>query len=147
MYGTQKYYLIGSNNPLLRQEAEEVTDFSGIEGLVNDMKVLLSEQKKAAVGLAAPQIGVSKRVFIAKMGREIKEFVNPKIINSKWYSLSWEECLSMLELTNLKVRRYSITVEYQNMYGEQRTEKYRGLNSRIVQHEIDHLNGILIIRD
>ncbi|MFH2137532.1 MAG: peptide deformylase [Candidatus Omnitrophota bacterium] len=129
-------------------------------GIIKDLKDTLMATPNG-VGLAAPQIGVLKRIFVLKKdyiindldinsalrrsAQEIITFINPKIVVKKGIVHEEEGCLSVpdayIEIERAKI----IKVRALNEQGEQVYEKLKGLASRAVQQEIDHLNGILII--
>jgi peptide deformylase len=110
-------------------------------------------QEAGGVGLAAPQVFVSRRVFLAciqapQEGQSlaIEVFINPKITAaSAAKHADWEGCLSFPELQVLVPRHEHIRVEYLNERGEPRTLDLAGFPARVVQHESDHLDGILTI--
>lgn len=103
------------------------------------------------VGIAAPQVGVSRTViwvqrFDLEPGRPWDAFFNPVITRySKETLIDWEGCLSVPAGYGKVGRSSSITVEYLTPEGESRTEEISGFSARIVQHEVDHLNGRLFI--
>jgi peptide deformylase len=100
--------------------------------------------KNNGCGIAAPQVGINKRFFVAIINnKEIKIFINPKIIEySKETNLDTEGCLSIPNMEGVIERYNWIKIKYFN--GKKIvTELYTGLNARIIQHENDHLDGIL----
>jgi len=134
-------------DPILSAQASRV-DFPLSEttiSLINYMKEVLNQNP--GVGLAAPQVGESLRIIIYKApeSQNIYTLINPKITASKGEVISEEGCLS-LPLIYGKVKRASnITVRYQNEHGETNTEDHGGIEAIIIQHETDHLNGVLFI--
>jgi len=145
-------------NPILRQKAKPVGNITPeIRKLVGEMiKVLRPQPRKlTGVGLAAPQVGKSLRIIVvwSRRSRMFLPMINPRIVwHSKRTRLGvpegknpYEGCLSVPGVWG-KVRRYSvIKVRYQNLAGTEITRKFRGFTSIVVQHEIDHLDGILFI--
>jgi len=131
------------SNPVLRKKCEEVKEITPeIKKLVEDM--IETMKKEQGVGLAAPQVGVSKRVIIAETENGVKEFINPKILKkSKETEIMEEGCLSFPDL-RLKIKRWK-EVEIESLDGDGKKIKTEGILARILQHEIDHLNGILFI--
>lgn len=132
-------------DPVLKKKAEEISQITPeIKELIFDMKETLRQAQ--GVGLAAPQIGVSKRIFVAETEKGAVGFINPKIIKKSRQKETQEEgCLCIAGLF-LKIKRAKeVEVEAQNEQGENVAIKAEGLLARIFQHEIDHLNGILII--
>lgn len=100
------------------------------------------------IGLAAPQIGVSKQIVVALitdglLGENPKCFINPEILtHSQETEICEEGCLSIPE-TFIRVERYkSITIKYRDLSGRPKVETYEDLEARVLQHEIDHLLGI-----
>ena len=103
------------------------------------------------IGLAAPQIGVSKRVLVMDIASEDEDpdpmaLINPAITwKSKEKETREEGCLSIPEQYFEVARPAKVRVEFTDPYGNQETREFEGLGSTCVQHEIDHLNGILFI--
>ncbi|NMB84298.1 peptide deformylase [Candidatus Roizmanbacteria bacterium] len=132
-----------------------------IVNLVEEMKLtLLSQHDPQGVGLAAPQVGVNLAIFIIKPTQKskIEVFINPKIIDQirlkpfvsntsskpivkKGTPL--EGCLSIPRIWSPVKRDKKILLEYQTMNGEKKTEWFKGFKAVIIQHEVDHLDGIL----
>jgi peptide deformylase len=104
-------------------------------------------KKANGIGLAAPQIGQSIRLCIidlSHMGLEPFVLVNPKIIKKSWRKVELEEgCLSIPGIFGIVKRPQKITVEAQNLQGEKNQLEADGMLARVIQHEIDHLDGIL----
>ena len=103
------------------------------------------------VGLAAPQIGINKRIFVMDCndGQEKREYViviNPEVISSSVELKTYKEgCLSIPEITEEVVRPEKVQVNYEDLSGKLKTEKLDGLWATCFQHELDHLNGKLFI--
>lgn len=100
------------------------------------------------VGLAAPQVGVSKRIIVAEdveNSRTALVLINPMIVKKKGRSRFCEGCLSVPDMTSDVVRPESISVEAINLEGKDIKIDTKGLLARIIQHEVDHLDGILFI--
>ncbi len=141
-------------DPVLREASSEVQDASApeIHALVEDLQDTLAFWRKATGygrGLAAPQIGVSKRVIFLRLpGKEPWPLVNPKIIErSSERIVVWDACLSFLSIFMQVERNQEITVQYQDLQGKThaiQVGEARNL-SELLQHEIDHLDGILCI--
>lgn len=132
---------------ILRKRAMEVNniDEKTIK-LINTMKQTL--KKVQGLGLAAPQVGVSKRIFIAvnKNSGNIITAINPYIINiSEDEEIDTEGCLSFPEIYFAIRRAKKVILKAYNEKGREFTIEAEGLLSRCFQHEMDHLNGILII--
>jgi peptide deformylase len=133
-------------DPVLREKSKivEKIDDKVIE-LVNDM--IDTSKEKGGVGLAAPQIGVARRVIVVGFGDEVKAFLNPEIkIITKKQEESNEGCLSIYSINDFCVKRFKkIEVRAQDLKGNSITVVAEDLAARIFQHEVDHLNGILYI--
>ncbi|MEA2064840.1 MAG: peptide deformylase [Patescibacteria group bacterium] len=137
-------------NSVLRKKAKEVKKVDKkIIKFIDDMFETMAENK--GCGLAAPQVGVSKRIIAIDLeGQTIngKKFalINPKIIKKSWAKIEDNErCLSIPD-TEVKVKRSkNITVIGIDKSKKKITIKAKGLTARALQHEIDHLDGILII--
>ncbi len=102
------------------------------------------------IGLAAPQVGMLIRLLVTDVSPLDKNygamiFVNPTILESWGESSEEEGCLSIPGIRENVVRTEEILLKYQTIKGEEKTEKYEGWMARVIQHEIDHLNGILFI--
>ncbi|MCX8029209.1 MAG: peptide deformylase [Brevinematales bacterium] len=141
--------IIKYDNPLLLKPSEEVKDFNDeIKKLVDEMfKVMYASN---GVGLAAPQIGIPLRIAVVDVspaGYEGKVvLINPIIKNkSKKYYLEEEGCLSIPGLYLPTLRHYSISVEYSDFEGRRNIINASGYFAKAIQHEIDHLDGILFV--
>lgn len=145
------------NNPVLRQRAREVEDFGDpvFQKLIDDM--ILTMYEKDGIGLAAPQINQGLRLIVTtpdphnfdyyrKSHTEAIILVNPIIAQHSFFKESGDEgCLSVPNLFGDVKRWKSVTVNYQDRNGEKKKIKATGLQARVFQHEIDHINGILFI--
>ena len=131
-------------DPVLTTRAAEVTVFDKeLRNLVRD----LTETMQAApgAGLAAPQIGVSLRVFTYDVDGVVGHLINPVLDLSKETQDGPEGCLSLPELTYDCIRALSVIAKGMNMYGEPVTIEGSDLLARAIQHETDHLDGIVFI--
>jgi peptide deformylase len=131
-------------DPILATRAEEVTVFDKeLRNLVRD----LTETMQAApgAGLAAPQIGVSLRVFTYDVDGIVGHLINPVLDLSDETQDGPEGCLSLPELTFDCIRALSVIAKGMNMYGEPVTIEGSDLLARAIQHETDHLDGIVFI--
>jgi peptide deformylase len=133
-------------NPVLRAKAKKISRFDAhLERLAEDM----FETMRAApgVGLAAPQIGLSIRFLVAEYEDEHVALVNPEIIKrSEEEELGTEGCLSIPGVVGDDVPRASaVTVKARDLKGKEIRVKAEGWYARILQHEIDHLDGVLFI--
>jgi peptide deformylase len=134
-------------DPVLRLAARDVEEFDeGLQALIERMGRLMEEAR--GVGLAAPQIGISRRVLVYQPSDEapITGLVNPRITAHSDETDSTDEgCLSLGASTVIVPveRPVSVTVEAQTPDGEPVTIEAEELEARVLQHEIDHLNGVL----
>ena len=133
----------------LRLPANEVHAFDqDLERLVERMRILM--QEASGVGLAAPQVGILRRVLVYQVSDEndIVTLVNPSVVESSEEASTEEEgCLSLKQASVVVEveRATSVTVEAQSPTGDQVRIDAEGLEARILQHEVDHLDGVLII--
>lgn len=136
-------------NPVLRQKAEKVTEFNDdLNTLITDMVETMYDAP--GVGLAAPQIGKSIRLIVVDISQEEDEhnsmvLVNPEIIKEEGKQVDEEGCLSVLDLTASVKRSRQITVSYQDTEGNPHNLSTEDRFAIVLQHEIDHLDGILFI--
>jgi len=129
---------------VLRKPAVKVEGISEKEvKLFNDM--LYTMGHFYGVGLAAPQVGVSKCLIVADIGEGPVKLANPQIIKTKGTGKMKEGCLSVPGIDIEIERPYEILVSALNEFGEPIELKANGLLARVIQHEIDHLNGKIII--
>ena len=111
--------------------------------LLRDMEETMKTAE--GVGLAAPQIGESLRICIALLHGKVTAFVNPNIAcGSREKETAEEGCLSLPDTLVPVPRARAITIRFQNRKGKEEERNLEGLPARILQHEIDHLDGILI---
>ncbi len=131
-------------DPVLRQRATEVVDFDlELRGLVSDLTDTMLAAPGA--GLAAPQIGVGLRVFTWYVDGEVGHLVNPVLDLSAEEQYGAEGCLSIPELSFDCARALSVVARGFDMYGEPVTIEGSDLLARAIQHETDHLDGVLFI--
>lgn len=131
---------------LLRQKSEPITEVNDeILRLVEDMFEAMEKGK--GVGLAAPQVGILKRLFVVIADDEVRRvFINPQITATSAQLCDYEEgCLSIPGVWENISRPERITVQALNEKGRPFTLEADGLLARIIQHENDHLDGILYI--
>ena len=134
---------------VLRKVAREVTEFDeSLHNLAHEMLDIMHDSE--GIGLAAPQIGVSKRLIVIDISETNKNFgplifVNPVIVETKGEIKMEEGCLSVPGVREDVLRPQQITLKYQTLSGEEKTEEHDELMARVIQHEIDHLNGILFV--
>lgn len=136
-------------DPILRRRGEEIKDFNNnLDTLINDMIEIM--HREDGIGLAAPQIGLSKKLLVLDISsleksEKPRAFVNPQILNASGESVVEEGCLSIPGVREEVSRPEKIKLTFQNEKGESVTEEYDGWLARVLLHEIDHLNGILFV--
>lgn len=134
--------IVKDGNPVLRKKSREVTVFDDKLGkLLDDMH----ETMVAAdgCGLAAPQVGLLKRVVVVEVDDEYFEFVNPVIVAKSGSQVGPEGCLSVPGRSEEVERPEKITVEFQDRKGNYFKGRFEGFIARACCHEFDHLDGIL----
>lgn len=140
----------GANNPILRQKSTPIDKFDkSLKKLAKDMVETMNSRD--GLGIAAPQIGVNKRIFITtiNIGEDnegLITMINPELefLNDKMET-GEEGCLSLPELFKPVTRHKFVRVKYQDLKGNEHILELEGLNARVIQHETDHLDGILFI--
>jgi peptide deformylase len=132
-------------DPILRERAKEVTKFNDrLAKLLDDMAETMYHAN--GVGLAAPQVGIGKRVLVVDVGDQLMEIVNPEIVEKSGEQLEPPEgCLSIPGLLGYVNRANVIRVKGQDRSGNPIEIEAEGFLARAFQHEIDHLNGVLFI--
>ena len=142
------------NNPILRSVSDEIEELSD-ELLEFCDKLLLSMRENKWVGLAAPQVGENIRVIATSQWDKKKTkdkllwttiMINPKIVDKSKETILWEEaCISLPDSTGTVRRHKWIHVEFIDTKGKKQKQKYKDFNAVIIQHEIDHLDGVLFM--
>lgn len=148
MPGPKKLPLVIFPDPILTRQTKKVSRFDEeLLELVENMQLTLL--KNNGVGLAAPQVGVNKSllVYLDKDGNSAGILINPEIVfKSEETEKEWEGCLSFPGVTVLVERAQKIEVNYQDLTGVPQNKTFEGLHARVIQHEIDHLEGITFTR-
>jgi peptide deformylase len=150
-------YLLGTAE--LREVTRDIEgDSDEIQSLIDDMIDTMIEAK--GIGLAAPQIGRTERVFVvdlspmaealAEDGLEVGPhpmvFINPSVIEESEVDSEFEEgCLSIPDIHEEVVRPESVTIQYLDRNFDLQNERFEGMMARVIQHEYDHLEGVLFI--
>lgn len=138
------YQVVRVPDEILRGKCVPVKNVNdGVLRLLDNMRDTLYEYD--GVGLAAPQIGVSRRVVVVDTGNNLIELINPEIVSREGEQLGSEGCLSIPGIVGLVKRAEKVKVKATNRNGEEFTIEGSGLLARAFQHEIDHLDGILFI--
>lgn len=136
--------IIQVGDPTLRKRSFEVTDFGEKTAqLLDDMKETL--KKAEGVGLAAPQVGVLRRVFIVSVDDEYYECINPTIVKASGKQTGDEGCLSVKGKYGTVERPKKITVEAYDRHGKKFKVTVQDFVARAFCHEYDHLDGVLYI--
>lgn len=133
-----------AGDPVLKKTARPVPKITKhIRTLLDNMLETMNEAD--GVGLAAPQVGVSLRVIVIDVGGGVIELINPEIIESEGCEISVEGCLSVPGMYGDVERFTCVTVQGLDRNNEPVTLRGDGLLARALQHEIDHLEGVLFI--
>lgn len=134
-----------NGDEILRKRSREVTAIDNkIKMLLNDMVDTMYEND--GVGLAAPQIGILKRIVVIDVdGENLYKMINPKIIKSSGKQIDQEGCLSVPEIKGNITRPKNVTAVYKDENGDEITLEAEDLLARCICHELDHLDGILFI--
>lgn len=134
----------GVENPILRRKATKV------ERVTKDLKKLIADMRQTVkaengMGLAAPQVGESLRLCLALVGGRMTVFINPeRTWRSEETDTQEEGCLSLPGLTVAVERPVGLIVAYTDEKGKERERRLTGLDARVIQHEMDHLEGRLL---
>ena len=137
-------HIIIAPHKTLRAKAEAVPieEIPQLQGLIKDMKKTMLE--KDGIGLAGNQVGVLKRIIVVNTKDGPLALINPKLSGKSFKKEEAEEgCLSLPDIYGIVRRHHKITVSAYTQDGTQVKLKTTGLFARVIQHEIDHLNGIL----
>jgi peptide deformylase len=151
------YPIVVYGDPVLRQKAKDIEKGSDIKQLIADMHETM--QAAHGIGLAAPQIGKSIRLFVVdattieKEGEDDEDmsdfkgaFINPQILKEEGEEWEFEEgCLSIPNLRENVSRKETLRIRYYDENWNLKEEEYDGMKARIIQHEYDHIEGKLFI--
>lgn len=131
-------------DPILRQQAKPVEKITKrLKILIDDMIDTMYEAQ--GVGLAAPQVGVSRRIIVVDTAEGARVLVNPRIISSTGQDIDTEGCLSIPGVTGYVERARAVVAEGLDEDGHPTRLEGQDLLSRALQHEVDHLDGVLFI--
>lgn len=129
---------------LLKKRSREVTEINDrILELLDDMSETM--YKNNGVGLAAPQVGILRRVVVIDIGDGLVELINPVITKKEGADAQREGCLSVPEFVGEVTRPYKVVVNALNRDGEEIEVTGEGFMARALCHEIDHLDGVLFV--
>ena len=147
-------YIYG--HPILRKEAKDIdTSYPNLQELIDNMFETMYNAE--GIGLAAPQVGLDDRVFVVDLApladeenpeyKDFKKaFINARITNRTGDMTNYEEgCLSIPGINENVPREDSIDIEYLDEKLEPHSETFSGFSARVIQHEYDHINGILFV--
>lgn len=134
-----------AGSPVLKRICEPVKKIDGkLRSFLDDMAETM--YKFDGIGLAAPQVGRAIRAVVIDIGNgKLMEMINPAIIQKEGTCMDSEGCLSVPGIFGEVARAEKVTVEYTTRYGKKRKLEADALLARCIQHELDHLNGILFI--
>lgn len=140
--------IVKYGDPRLRKICKTVKDLSLLPDIISNMYDSMYEAE--GIGLAANQIGIDLNLFIIDITHvdevtESAEFINSKIVDSRGESTFSEGCLSLPGVEFEIKRPEFITLQYQKIDGSKNEQEFGGLYARAIQHEMDHLNGKLIV--
>ncbi len=130
----------------LRERSKDVDDPTSkkIQKLISDMNETMIDAE--GIGIAAPQVGVNIRLFLVRTDTGYNAYMNPTLKGFGWKKIRFEEgCLSVPGIFGPVKRPTSLAITYINEHGEKTIEKAKGLLARVLQHEFDHIQGILFI--
>lgn len=161
------YTIVTTPDPVLTQVAKPVASFDKkLKKIISDMEVTLAHTSDpVGVGLAAPQVGISLQLFLARPTEKAPtmHFINPVILSQSEVEQSTkklskkqrkeaeekkilEGCLSMPNIWGHVTRSQRVELSFQDSTGKKYTQTYTGFMATIIQHEVDHLNGILFTK-
>lgn len=136
--------IVTAEEPILRQRAKKVTQFdASLHRLLEEMVQTMRDAP--GIGLAANQIGVPLQVAVIELEDKVTELINPQIVRSSGEVIDWEGCLSIPGFVAEVTRHAKVTVKARDRHGKEFRVKGEDLFARALQHEIDHLNGVLYI--
>jgi peptide deformylase len=131
-------------DPILRKRALPVKNIDGQVKEVAD-RMADSMYKNKGIGLAAPQIGLLSRIIVVDLGEGLKTLINPEMVEGEGESIMEEGCLSLPNIEVPIKRKDRVFIRGWDLNGKEVKSEFIGFPGRVYQHEIDHLNGILII--
>ena len=136
--------ILTADEPMLREKTKKVSHFdASLHRLLDDL--LETMRDAPGIGLAANQIGIPLRVAVIELEEKVTELINPQIVRASGEVIDWEGCLSIPGFVAEVKRSAKVTVKAQDRRGKEFRIKGEDLLARALQHEIDHLNGVLYI--
>ena len=131
-------------DPCLRKKSSPIKDVGPSERLlIRSMIVTMQEAK--GVGLAAPQVGLNQRIFVADIGEGPMAFINPRIIKKVGSDVMEEGCLSIPGVTVEVKRAKKVWIRYTDEENREKERVFEDLLARVIQHEHDHIEGKMIV--
>ena len=140
----QKLQIFHYPENILRGKCQSVFEITPAEKELFE-RMLYTMKHASGIGLAAPQVGIKKNIIVADIGEGVIKLANPQIIKVKGTDKLEEGCLSVPKATVKVVRPYEIVLKGINEQGQEIELEAKGLLARVLLHEIDHLNGKLIV--
>ncbi|EAZ81158.1 peptide deformylase [Algoriphagus machipongonensis] len=148
------YPIVAYGNPILKKEADEINEGTALDEMIQNMFATMDNAN--GVGLAAPQINEGVRLFVIDSNLMLDEedeekgirkaFINPIILDEYGDDYSFEEgCLSIPDVRAEITRPEKLTIEYFDENWNLHEEEFSGMTARVIQHEYDHLEGILFV--
>lgn len=138
------YRIVEMGEPVLKEKARPVPKITpNVIKLLENMADTMYEAQ--GVGLAAPQVGVSKRIAVVDVGDGLIELINPVIIHKEGIETDTEGCLSIPGVKGEVARAAKVRVKALDRHGKEMEYEGEGFLARAFQHEIDHLDGILFV--
>lgn len=138
------YKIVEIGDEVLRDKAKPVKEITpNIIKLLDNMVDTMYDA--SGVGLAAPQIGVLKRVIVVDIGEGLVELINPRLLESSGNVVDTEGCLSVPGMVGEVTRAENIVITGLNRSGKEVTFRAKGLMARAFQHELDHLEGVIFV--
>ncbi len=138
------YRIVEIGDPVLRETARPVPKITpNIIKLLDNMAETMREAQ--GVGLAAPQVGVPKRIIVVDIGEGLIELINPEIILKEGLDTDMEGCLSVPGVRGEVQRAHRVVIKGLDRAGREVRHDSEGLLARAFQHEVDHLDGILFV--
>jgi peptide deformylase len=136
--------ILTADEPMLREKTKRVADFdASLHRLLDDL--LETMRDAPGIGLAANQVGVPLQVAVIEIDGKVTELINPKLVRRSRSVVDWEGCLSIPGFVAEVERAEKVTVKARDRHGKEFRVKGDELLGRALQHEIDHLNGVLYI--
>ena len=137
-------HILTADEPILREKTKRVAEFdASLQRLLDDL--LETMRDAPGIGLAANQVGVPLQVAVIEIEGKVTELINPKLVRRSGSVVDWEGCLSIPGFVAEVERAEKVTVKARDRHGKEFRVKGDELLGRALQHEIDHLNGVLYI--